>query len=71
MKKDARKLLKRRLSLQDDIIRTLEEQVLVLSDVNKIKDLTIQALVGAVGANVEPDAITGVLDKPAKPGPYL
>jgi hypothetical protein len=61
---ETKRELKRQIALQGQIIKTLEEQVLIMGDVVKIKDLTLQALIGAVGAKVPVEEVKKVLGDP-------
>lgn len=71
--KETKRMMRRRLELQEDMIRTLEEQVVLMGDVAKIKDLTIQSIIGAMGAKVAPEQIEEIVMPPDghKPGQYL
>jgi len=72
MRGEGKRLMRRRLEIQDDIIKTLEEQVILMGDVVKIKDLTIQSLVGALSMKVPPEEIESFISGSGRtPGQYL
>ena len=67
-----KRALRRHIEAQEQLIKTLEEQIIVLGDVAKIKDLTIQAIVGAIGTKVPVEEIEKIVPKNKdEMGPYL
>lgn len=73
MSLSVKRALRKQIEVQRQMINTLEEQVLVMGDVAKIKDLIIQSLVGAMGTNVSKEEIEKIINKDEKEatGSYL
>lgn len=63
--------LEKTIQIQEKMIKTLEEQVLVMGDVAKLKDLTMQAIVMAMQAKVSQEDIEKIIPPKESTGDYI
>jgi hypothetical protein len=63
--------LKRQIEVQEQTIEMLERQVIAMGDMCKIKDLTLQTLVGAMSTKVDQEDIEKIITSREPAGPYL
>lgn len=63
---------RKQIEVQEQTIEMLERQVVAMGDMCKIKDLTLQTLVGAMSTKVDPEEVEKIIpiSKDAG-GPYL